>query len=115
MGQQQSPLFNDNKLKLGFFSPNCSSGMSVTKVAERWDNSWDNNIELAMLRGRFAAGHGTYPFVGDPDSVAKEMAKVTEAGFAGCTISFVDYVKEFPYFRDEVLPRLEKMGLRSPV
>jgi len=70
---------------------------------------------LEMLRGRFAAGHGTFPFVGDPDTVAKEMAKVTEAGFAGCTISFVDYVKEFPYFRDEVLPRLEKMGLRKPV
>ncbi len=69
---------------------------------------------LAMLRGRFAAGHGTLPFVGDPDTVAKEMAKVTEAGFAGCTISFVDYVKEFPYFRDEVLPRFEKMGLRKP-
>ena len=69
---------------------------------------------LAMLRGRFAAGHGTLPFVGDPDTVAKEMAKVTEAGFAGCTISCVDYVKEFPYFRDEVLPRFEKMGLRKP-
>jgi alkanesulfonate monooxygenase SsuD/methylene tetrahydromethanopterin reductase-like flavin-dependent oxidoreductase (luciferase family) len=70
---------------------------------------------LQMLRGRFAAGHGTLPFVGDPDIVAREIAKVTEAGFAGCTISFVDYVKEFPYFRDEVLPRLEKMGLRKPL
>jgi hypothetical protein len=25
----------------------------------------------------------------------------------------VDYVKEFPYFRDEVIPRLEKKGLRE--
>ncbi len=69
---------------------------------------------LQMLRGRFAAGHGTYPLVGDPDTIAKEMARIPEAGFSGCTISFVDYVKEFPYFRDEVLPRLEKMGLRKP-
>jgi alkanesulfonate monooxygenase SsuD/methylene tetrahydromethanopterin reductase-like flavin-dependent oxidoreductase (luciferase family) len=70
---------------------------------------------LAMLRGRFAAGHGTYPLVGDPDHIADELARVTDAGFAGCTLSFVDYAREFPYFRDEVLPRLEKKGLRQPV
>ena len=69
---------------------------------------------LAMLRGRFAAGHGTYPLVGDPDRIASELAKVPNAGFTGCTLSFVDYAKEFPYFRDEVTPRLEKMGLRNP-
>ena len=49
MGRRQSPIFNDNRLKLGLFSPNCSSGMAVTKVDERWDNSWDNNIALAKL------------------------------------------------------------------
>ena len=70
---------------------------------------------LQMLRGRFAAGHGTLPLVGDPDTVARELARVSAAGFAGCTLSFVDYAKEFPYFRDEVLPRLEKMGLRQPL
>jgi hypothetical protein len=29
-------------------------------------------------------------------------------------LSFVDYVKEFPYFRAGVLPRFEGMGLRIP-
>jgi FMNH2-dependent dimethyl sulfone monooxygenase len=43
------------------------------------------------------------------------MAKIPVAGFAGTTLSFVDYVKELPYFRDEVIPRLERMGLRQPV
>ncbi len=42
----RGPLFNDNKLKLGTFSANCSSGMAVTQVEERWDNSWQNNIDL---------------------------------------------------------------------
>ena len=69
---------------------------------------------LKTMRSRFAAGHGTYPPVGDPDSIAQEMAKIPAAGFAGCTVSFVDYVEEFPYFRDEVLPRLERLGLRQP-
>lgn len=69
---------------------------------------------LRTMRGRFAAGHGTYPLVGDPDTIADEMARITEAGFAGTTLSFVDYVKEFPFFRDEVIPRLERRGLRQP-
>jgi alkanesulfonate monooxygenase SsuD/methylene tetrahydromethanopterin reductase-like flavin-dependent oxidoreductase (luciferase family) len=69
---------------------------------------------LRTMRGRFAAGHGTYPLVGDPDTIVREMAKIPAAGFAGCTLSFVDYVKEFPIFADEILPRLERMGLRRP-
>jgi alkanesulfonate monooxygenase SsuD/methylene tetrahydromethanopterin reductase-like flavin-dependent oxidoreductase (luciferase family) len=68
---------------------------------------------LKTMRDRFAAGHGTYPLVGDPDTIVKEMEKITASGFAGTTLSFVDYVKEFPYFRDEVIPRLEKKGLRE--
>jgi alkanesulfonate monooxygenase SsuD/methylene tetrahydromethanopterin reductase-like flavin-dependent oxidoreductase (luciferase family) len=68
---------------------------------------------LRTMRGRFAAGRGTYPLVGDPDTIAAELARISAAGFAGTTLSFVDYVQEFPYFRDEVLPRLERMGLRN--
>jgi len=68
---------------------------------------------LKTLRGRFAAGHGTYPLVGDPDAIVREMGKIPASGFAGTTVSFVDYVKEFPYFRDEVIPRLERKGLRE--
>ena len=68
---------------------------------------------LQMLRDRFAAGHGTYPLVGDPDTIVNEMEKIPASGFAGTTLSFVDYVKEFPHFRDEVMPRLEKKGLRE--
>ena len=30
------------------------------------------------------------------------------------TISLVDHVKKFPYLRDQVMPRLERMGLRQP-
>ena len=67
------------------------------------------------MRGRFAAGHGTYPLIGDPDSIVGELERITAAGFAGTTVSFVDYVKELPYFRDEVIPRLEAKGLRAAV
>jgi FMNH2-dependent dimethyl sulfone monooxygenase len=68
---------------------------------------------LRTMRGRFAGGHGTYPLVGDPDTIVQEMGKIPAAGFAGTTLSFADYAKEFPYFRNEVIPRLEKKGLRK--
>jgi FMNH2-dependent dimethyl sulfone monooxygenase len=68
-----------------------------------------------LFRNRFAAGHGVYPLVGDPDQVADELEKISQVGFAGTTITFVNYVDELPFFRDEVLPRLERKGLRERV
>ena len=70
---------------------------------------------LADFRDRFAAGHGSYPLVGTPDHIADEIERLAATGLSGCTLAFVDYAREFPYFRDEVIPRLEKKGLRKPV
>ncbi len=70
---------------------------------------------LAMYRDRMAAGHGGFPLVGTPDAIADLLEKLSETGIAGTTLAFVDYAKEFPYFRQEVLPRLEAKGLRQPV
>jgi FMNH2-dependent dimethyl sulfone monooxygenase len=67
---------------------------------------------LTLIRDRFAVGHGGYPLVGTPVQVADGICAIREAGFSGTTLSFVDYVREFPYFRDEVLPILEARGLR---
>ena len=64
--------------------------------------------------GRYAGGYpGAYPFVGSPDDVAEEMARMSATGLAGCTVAFVDYLKEIPFFVQEVLPRLERLGLRG--
>jgi alkanesulfonate monooxygenase SsuD/methylene tetrahydromethanopterin reductase-like flavin-dependent oxidoreductase (luciferase family) len=65
------------------------------------------------FRVRYAAGHGGYGLVGDPERIANELAKIAAAGVEGICFSFVNYVDEFPFFRDEVLPRLERMGLRE--
>lgn len=69
---------------------------------------------LETLRDRFAAGHGGYPLVGTPDTIADELEKISNTGIRGLALAFVDYAKEFPYFRQEVLPRLEAKGLRKP-
>lgn len=66
------------------------------------------------FRERFTAGHGGYPLIGTPDQVADELVRVHEAGFDGLAFGFVNYLDELPYFRDEVLPRLEARGLRRP-
>jgi dimethylsulfone monooxygenase len=49
MRRPNNAMFNANKLKLGIFSPNCSGGMAVTRVPERWDASWEHNRALAVM------------------------------------------------------------------
>jgi len=67
---------------------------------------------LALIRDRMAAGHGGFPLTGTPEQVAEGIASLHAAGFRGTTLSFVDYVEEFPYFRDNVLPLLEERDIR---
>jgi FMNH2-dependent dimethyl sulfone monooxygenase len=70
---------------------------------------------LAGIRSSMAVGQGGYQLIGTPQMVADGIMRLKECGFNGTTLSFVDYVKEFPYFRDNVLPLLEKAGIRHPV
>ncbi len=51
--------------------------------------------------------------VGDPDQIAKQLADLSAAGLRGIGFSFVNYLRELPYFCDEVLPRLERIGVRE--
>ncbi len=70
--------------------------------------------EYAAKRRYFASNSiGGYPFVGSPDKVAEELSNVAQAGVRGIALSFVNYLDELPLFRDEVLPRLQRMGLRA--
>ena len=66
-----------------------------------------------LHRKRFAAGAGTYPLVGTPGHIAAEMVKISAAGFAGTTVSFVNFKDELPYFIATVLPLLRETGLRD--
>ena len=56
---------------------------------------------------------GGYPFVGSPDRVADELANVSRGGVRGIAFSMVNYLDELPLFRDEVLPRLARLGVRA--
>jgi hypothetical protein len=41
------------------------------------------------------------------------MIEMSLAGLAGASICFLDYLAAMPYFIQEVLPRLERAGLRQ--
>jgi alkanesulfonate monooxygenase SsuD/methylene tetrahydromethanopterin reductase-like flavin-dependent oxidoreductase (luciferase family) len=75
----------------------------------------DKPLEIReRLRSDYSRGLGGLPIVGSPDTVAATLSDYAAAGFSGIAISFVNYIDELPYFCQEVLPRLERLGLRSP-
>jgi alkanesulfonate monooxygenase SsuD/methylene tetrahydromethanopterin reductase-like flavin-dependent oxidoreductase (luciferase family) len=68
--------------------------------------------EFKQQRLKQANGMGGLPLVGDPDHVARELLNLSKAGLRGIGLSFVNFADELPYFCDEVLPRLERAGVR---
>ena len=70
--------------------------------------------EFAQQRANYAHGNSGVPIVGDPDHIARQLIELSRAGLSGIAVSLVNYADELPYFRAEVLPRLERAGLRLP-
>jgi dimethylsulfone monooxygenase len=64
-------------------------------------------------RMNYANGLGGLPIIGDPDRVARELADLSRVGLRGIGLSFVNYADELPFFCAEVLPRLERIGVRA--
>ena len=86
-----------------------------TSTGEQVARPFVNRLQRATGK-KFDGGYpGAFPLVGTPDDVAGELAGIANAGLAGTSIAFLDYLKEIPYFVTEVLPRLERLGLREAV
>jgi dimethylsulfone monooxygenase len=49
---QRAAMGSANRLKLGLFGANCSSGRAVTTVPERWSGSWPDCVRLAQMADR---------------------------------------------------------------
>jgi dimethylsulfone monooxygenase len=64
---------------------------------------------------RHVSGIGTLPIVGSYDEVAEKFKRYSDAGLDGMAVGLVNYIDEFPILRDEILPRLERLGLRGPI
>ena len=62
---------------------------------------------------RMLAAAGAYPTVGGFDDVVDELRRMSEAGLDGIAIGLVNYIGDMPAPRDEILPRIERLGLRG--
>jgi alkanesulfonate monooxygenase SsuD/methylene tetrahydromethanopterin reductase-like flavin-dependent oxidoreductase (luciferase family) len=67
------------------------------------------------MKERHMAGLGSFPLVGSYDEVASMLKRLNDAGLDGMAVGLVNYIDEFPVVRDELLPRLERLGLRKPL
>ena len=69
---------------------------------------------LVKMQERLISGVGTFPVVGGPDQVADIFRRMSEAGLDGMAIGLVNYINELPFIEAELLPRMERLGLRRP-
>jgi len=69
--------------------------------------------DFLARRTHFANGLGGLPLIGDPDGIAADLGRLSAAGFSGIAVSLLNYAEELPFLRQEVLPRLARMGLRQ--
>ena len=70
---------------------------------------------LKGMMERFISGGGTFPVIGSYDEVAATLKRLSDVGLDGMALASVNYLQEMPVIRDEILPRLERLGLRQPV
>jgi alkanesulfonate monooxygenase SsuD/methylene tetrahydromethanopterin reductase-like flavin-dependent oxidoreductase (luciferase family) len=68
--------------------------------------------QIKQFQERFIAGWGGPNLIGTPEQVAEQFHELSEAGMAGAIFGFLDYAKELKEFGDEVLPLMQKGGLR---
>jgi alkanesulfonate monooxygenase SsuD/methylene tetrahydromethanopterin reductase-like flavin-dependent oxidoreductase (luciferase family) len=68
--------------------------------------------EFMRQRAAFSHGNSGVPIVGDPDHIAEKLIELSRAGLSGIAVSLVNYADELPFFCDEVMPRLQRAGLR---
>jgi alkanesulfonate monooxygenase SsuD/methylene tetrahydromethanopterin reductase-like flavin-dependent oxidoreductase (luciferase family) len=82
-------------------------------VALRMQNRTVPYASVQRLREQIISGNGTFAVRGSYDDVAQTFKALHEAGLDGMAVALVDYINDFPWLRDEVLPRMERLGLRQ--
>ena len=68
---------------------------------------------LPAMKARFISGTGTLPIIGSYDDAAAMFMSLAESGLDGMAVGLVNYITEMPSLRDEIIPRMERLGLRE--
>jgi alkanesulfonate monooxygenase SsuD/methylene tetrahydromethanopterin reductase-like flavin-dependent oxidoreductase (luciferase family) len=75
-------------------------------------NSWLKADE-EKLKARLISGAG-FPIVDSYDGAVETIRRVSSAGLDGFALGMINYLDDFRHIRDELLPRMERAGLRQP-
>ncbi len=86
---------------------------SLMKTISKENNIPEGSERLAFMRKRMAVGAG-HPMIGTAASLADELERISKIGIDGVILTWPDYVDGLKRFTREVLPILEKRGLRKP-
>ncbi len=81
-------------------------------VAIRTRGGSTSGAKLAKMKEVIISGTGTHPVVGSYDEVADQFNYLSDCGLDGMAVGLVNYIDDMPALRDEVLPRLQRLGLR---
>ena len=92
--------------------------MGLLRKADALGHGIHVSAQVRMGEGDVTKGEGgiTPDLAADLDpGIGDRIARalVHQAGFAGTTVSFVNFKDELPYFIDKVLPLLREAGLRQ--
>jgi alkanesulfonate monooxygenase SsuD/methylene tetrahydromethanopterin reductase-like flavin-dependent oxidoreductase (luciferase family) len=82
--------------------------ISAPEVRNMPPEAWE------ALRTRFAAGFGGFPLVGTAERIFERLNMLSSAGLDGVLLTWVDYADGVERFNRDVLPLLERAGLRQP-
>jgi FMNH2-dependent dimethyl sulfone monooxygenase len=83
-------------------------------IRMRGRNKDSTPAEIEVLRKRYATTSGGFACIGTPDEIADQLETISRTGFTGIGLTSPHYVNEFHYYTEEILPRLERKGLRVP-
>ena len=83
-------------------------------IRMRGRNKDSTPAEIEILRKRYATTSGGFACIGTPDEIADQLETISRTGFTGIGLTSPHYVNEFHYYTEEILPRLERKGLRVP-
>jgi hypothetical protein len=70
--------------------------------------------EQTDLKARLISGAG-YPMVGSYDDAVETFQTLHSMGLNGLACGMINYIDDFPHIRDELIPRMERAGLREPL
>jgi alkanesulfonate monooxygenase SsuD/methylene tetrahydromethanopterin reductase-like flavin-dependent oxidoreductase (luciferase family) len=69
--------------------------------------------KIPFMRARMSGGSG-FPLLGCAEEIASDLELMAQAGIDGVLLTWIDYLGGIERFGNEVIPLMEKKGLRGP-